>query len=133
MIRRPPRSTRTDTLFPYTTLFRSPDDVAAAVGNRVVRDIAPWRARPIGRHITLGQQFEGTACVATDADGEHRFILGREDVKGRGAPAGHRRRGRTEPGGRRKDFQTARSVHTATALLTQTFLTITTADNKAGG
>src|SRR3546814_12036589 len=24
MIRRPPRSTRTDTLFPYTTLFRSP-------------------------------------------------------------------------------------------------------------
>src|SRR3546814_2140123 len=26
MIRRPPRSTRTDTLFPYTTLFRSADD-----------------------------------------------------------------------------------------------------------
>src|SRR3546814_20417439 len=26
MIRRPPRSTRTDTLFPYTTLFRSFDD-----------------------------------------------------------------------------------------------------------
>src|SRR3546814_5788357 len=26
MIRRPPRSTRTDTLFPYTTLFRSRDD-----------------------------------------------------------------------------------------------------------
>src|SRR3546814_4957028 len=26
MIRRPPRSTRTDTLFPYTTLFRSEDD-----------------------------------------------------------------------------------------------------------
>src|SRR3546814_8084508 len=25
MIRRPPRSTRTDTRFPYTTLFRSPD------------------------------------------------------------------------------------------------------------
>src|SRR3546814_13481934 len=25
MIRRPPRSTRTDTLLPYTTLFRSPD------------------------------------------------------------------------------------------------------------
>src|SRR3546814_15826589 len=24
MVRRPPRSTRTDTLFPYTTLFRSP-------------------------------------------------------------------------------------------------------------
>src|SRR3546814_1269964 len=26
MLRRPPRSTRTDTLFPYTTLFRSPHD-----------------------------------------------------------------------------------------------------------
>src|SRR3546814_6032217 len=27
MIRRPPRSTRTDTLFPYTTLFRSPSSL----------------------------------------------------------------------------------------------------------
>src|SRR3546814_10363781 len=31
MIRRPPRATRTDTLFPYTTLFRSGDVVAASV------------------------------------------------------------------------------------------------------
>src|SRR3546814_9271966 len=30
MIRRPPRSTRTDTLFPYTTLFRSIEHVEAA-------------------------------------------------------------------------------------------------------
>src|SRR3546814_3454679 len=30
-IRRPPRSTRTDTLFPYTTLFRSPGNVALGV------------------------------------------------------------------------------------------------------
>src|SRR3546814_13915953 len=30
MIRRPPRSTRTDTLFPYTTLFRSPEAQARA-------------------------------------------------------------------------------------------------------
>src|SRR3546814_15005222 len=28
MIRRPPRSTRTDTLFPYTTLFRAIDDAS---------------------------------------------------------------------------------------------------------
>src|SRR3546814_13897565 len=28
MLRRPPRATRTDTLFPYTTLFRSPDPSA---------------------------------------------------------------------------------------------------------
>src|SRR3546814_2539631 len=32
MIRRPPRSTRTDTLFPYTTLFRSALDAAAYSG-----------------------------------------------------------------------------------------------------
>src|SRR3546814_17242158 len=32
MIRRPPRSTRTDTLFPYTTLFRSPVLVSIAAG-----------------------------------------------------------------------------------------------------
>src|SRR3546814_7154810 len=30
MIRRPPRSTRTDTLFPYTTLFRSNSEVTLA-------------------------------------------------------------------------------------------------------
>src|SRR3546814_3359860 len=34
MIRRPPRSTRTDTLFPYTTLFRS-SLFAAPAGGRV--------------------------------------------------------------------------------------------------
>src|SRR3546814_16231642 len=31
MIRRPPRSTRTDTLFPYTTLFRSKAVLMAAI------------------------------------------------------------------------------------------------------
>src|SRR3546814_8155906 len=30
MMRRPPRSTRNDTLFPYTTLFRSQDDIGDA-------------------------------------------------------------------------------------------------------
>src|SRR3546814_11352211 len=34
MIRRPPRSTRTDTLFPYTTLFRSAD--ADGTGRRLL-------------------------------------------------------------------------------------------------
>src|SRR3546814_6659071 len=36
MIRRPPRSTRTDTLFPYTTLFRSrrPGDALAGLHRR---------------------------------------------------------------------------------------------------
>src|SRR3546814_8566031 len=35
MIRRPPRSTRTDTLFPYTTLFRSPFERGEPFGDPV--------------------------------------------------------------------------------------------------
>src|SRR3546814_3664260 len=34
MIRRPPRSTRTDPLFPYTTLFRSPSPLATVLRQR---------------------------------------------------------------------------------------------------
>src|SRR3546814_6689757 len=41
MIRRPPRSTRTDTLFPYTTLFRSP---ASDRGRRGGADCGAVRA-----------------------------------------------------------------------------------------
>src|SRR3546814_8422269 len=37
MIRRPPRSTRTDTLFPYTTLFRSCASICPASGCHSVR------------------------------------------------------------------------------------------------
>src|SRR3546814_4305304 len=39
MIRRPPRSTRTDTRFPYTTLFRSAQEVAT-----LSLDDIDWRA-----------------------------------------------------------------------------------------
>src|SRR3546814_4594728 len=40
MIRRPPRSTRTDTLFPYTTLFRSGlDPIAAAEFDDLIRTL----------------------------------------------------------------------------------------------
>src|SRR3546814_4268326 len=42
MIRRPPRSTRTDTLFPYTTLFRSVDEQSKCGGLN-----APKRERSI--------------------------------------------------------------------------------------
>src|SRR3546814_13433334 len=35
MIRRPPRSTRTDTLFPYTTLFRSGRQVCPVAGANI--------------------------------------------------------------------------------------------------
>src|SRR3546814_14652019 len=38
MIRRPPRSTRTDTLFPYTTLFRSLIEAPAALNAALAHD-----------------------------------------------------------------------------------------------
>src|SRR3546814_10240623 len=38
MLRRPPRSTRTDTLFPYTTLCRSPDKTDAEIWRDLDRD-----------------------------------------------------------------------------------------------
>src|SRR3546814_11726756 len=46
MIRRPPRSTRTDTLFPYTTLFRSPAAAPAAAA-----PAAPAAPAVDNRHI----------------------------------------------------------------------------------
>src|SRR3546814_7941873 len=54
MIRRPPRSTRTDTLFPYTTLFRScSGGTLMLVGEELRRDAAAlWRfvrERSVGR------------------------------------------------------------------------------------
>src|SRR3546814_5912992 len=54
MIRRPPRSTRTDTLFPYTTLFRSATAVANArsspSGSSVIR-VRPERVLPAFRRL----------------------------------------------------------------------------------
>src|SRR3546814_3807199 len=44
MIRRPPRSTRTDTLFPYTTLFRSGVDVLALGVDGAAEFVADQRA-----------------------------------------------------------------------------------------
>src|SRR3546814_7413600 len=44
MIRRPPRSTRTDTLFPYTTLFRSLDDARKA--RKAAEDQRKIEAKP---------------------------------------------------------------------------------------
>src|SRR3546814_11876931 len=57
MIRRPPRSTRTDTLFPYTTLFRSVDyqpcrQVEAVAGSR--GDEADVARRPVPAALQVG-------------------------------------------------------------------------------
>src|SRR3546814_16499919 len=47
MIRRPPRSTRTDTLFPYTTLFRSNvREELAQLPGPVLRPSRPGQAAP---------------------------------------------------------------------------------------
>src|SRR3546814_19107237 len=45
MIRRPPRSTRTDTLFPYTTLFRSAREMTAAEVDMGDEDHQPGEER----------------------------------------------------------------------------------------
>src|SRR3546814_9797070 len=54
MIRRPPRSTRTDTLFPYTTLFRSADQPAAGLRRvlpvRFGYAVHPCVGAVLGRH-----------------------------------------------------------------------------------
>src|SRR3546814_637916 len=59
MIRRPPRSTRTDTLFPYTTLFRS-DDHQFASAPRVPTTIY----RPASsRAAAAGGAIQPAVCV----------------------------------------------------------------------
>src|SRR3546814_15238554 len=71
MIRRPPRSTRTDTLFPYTTLFRSELD-ALLKANAIdivclagfMRLLTPafvqgWAGRMINIHPSLLPAFKG--------------------------------------------------------------------------
>src|SRR3546814_15044877 len=55
MTRRPPRSTRTDTLVPYTTLFRSLRGTGRETADRPprLRDLS-WRRGGGGRSIALG-------------------------------------------------------------------------------
>src|SRR3546814_8938748 len=72
MIRRPPRSTRTDTLFPYTTLFRS-----FAPGRHLAQ--RPRRLAGIGRD----QEFGALGALRIGASGLDRL---ERDVE---APAAH--------------------------------------------
>src|SRR3546814_21019743 len=59
MIRRPPRSTRTDTLFPYTTLFRSLHGSFMS-GDAMMPLIAPFTAsRPVIAIDARGQGRSG--------------------------------------------------------------------------
>src|SRR3546814_13786605 len=66
MIRRPPRSTRTDTLFPYTTLFRSMfcnqfadvDEIGRAARHAEFLAFAVHRRGLVGRWFDAGHGFE---------------------------------------------------------------------------
>src|SRR3546814_13990269 len=84
MIRRPPRATRTDTLFPYTTLFRSPDGTAGsewlvAPGPPCLRRRRRNGPLPLDAHQRAGEGFrlerpEVVGALA-DADRVHRQAL----------------------------------------------------------
>src|SRR3546814_20049488 len=69
MKRRPPRSTRTDTLFPYTTLFRSMENdaqLAAVVGHEIGHNQAHHAAQRMSTSAAtdLGIQAIGAALSA---------------------------------------------------------------------
>src|SRR3546814_18319978 len=63
MIRRPPRSTRTDTLFPYTTLFRSLWVFAGTALPALPSDF--WDVFPADSTATSPWTVIGTSTVAT--------------------------------------------------------------------
>src|SRR3546814_3892420 len=81
MIRRPPRSTRTDTLFPYTTLFRSVrrDRVDA---DAVIREFQRQRARQIveaGLASGVDREVRRRARRFDAADIDHRTATATAD------------------------------------------------------
>src|SRR3546814_5924518 len=78
MLRRPPRSTRTDTPFPYTTLFRSAnrnavDDAAQHLATgHVVHEHSPWATRT-SKIDTVFFAIGDREEVATQGDGAHQL------------------------------------------------------------
>src|SRR3546814_7272250 len=74
MIRRPPRSTRTDTLFPYTTLFRSNNEVRIideATG-ALLGEGAEGEILVRGPEVMLGYTDQALTDDAFDQDGFFR-------------------------------------------------------------
>src|SRR3546814_10560522 len=73
MIRRPPRSTRTDTLFPYTTLFRS---VSIHLVNKVGFDAWAKRLSAGQRAALTAQKFDGSSYqLGFVPDGDGWFVV----------------------------------------------------------
>src|SRR3546814_2793073 len=66
MIRRPPRSTRTDTLFPYTTLFRSFDEHGWP-GWSLVGEDGSTAAWAIVQHADLDLDFQRRGLAMLEA------------------------------------------------------------------
>src|SRR3546814_5872732 len=60
MIRRPPRSTRTDTLFPYTTLFRS-----GMACIHIPEGLNIFQ--PPGKHLVMQSRVKGRDCGFSSA------------------------------------------------------------------
>src|SRR3546814_1043818 len=78
MIRRQPRSTRTDTRFPYTTLFRSGrGDEKALVADFAVEVVekAPVGRRAFGKMKPRSHAFGGQAPRVGDRSEEHTSEL----------------------------------------------------------
>src|SRR3546814_5929503 len=76
MIRRPPRSTRTDTLFPYTTLFRSFDSAEKYdSGSGWPSFTAPIDAEAVSEHVDTkhGMRRVEIRCAACDGHLGHVF------------------------------------------------------------
>src|SRR3546814_6877240 len=73
MIRRPPRSTRTDTLFPYTTLFRSAAGAGAAMAAAGIMLVAP--PATTGCMSRRRHEQNGSGCRQGDLVDSHRKCL----------------------------------------------------------
>src|SRR3546814_8665235 len=72
MIRRPPRSTRTDTLFPYTTLFRSAGRDGAPDPCRI-SPVQPRREFPVGG--ALPSPFDRAAARSEEHTSELQSLM----------------------------------------------------------
>src|SRR3546814_18223688 len=65
MIRRPPISTRTDTLFPYTTLFRSIADCETKLVITADEGMRGGKSTPLKANVDEALKRPGTTCVET--------------------------------------------------------------------
>src|SRR3546814_15360190 len=75
MIRRPPRSTRTDTLFPYTTLFRSGILPPAAPGPAFALRKRAIGVIPLERYVIDGMMTSAQAGFLVRAVRERQNVL----------------------------------------------------------